>query len=64
MKPVLLRDVKKGDYFKRSETAKKVYVRGHYVGGTTKRYSVHPFDDVNNEMFLRGDSIVWIDFEF
>ena len=49
-----LADVKQGDFFKLSENG-RVYVRGEYVR-SVRRYSCHPFDDVNRERFIPGKS--------
>lgn len=57
-----LGDVKHGDYFKLSENS-RVYVRGEYVR-SVRRYSCHPFDDVNRERFIPGKKAVFTDFKF
>ena len=57
-----LRELYIGDYFKLSPNG-AVYVRGRY-DASSKRYSVHRFDDVNAERFLKGSKSVLVDFEF
>lgn len=64
MKPVLLKQVKKGEVFKfrPSETA-KVYVRDAY-DRESKKYEVYKFDDVCNYRFMKGTRIVYVGFVF
>jgi small nuclear ribonucleoprotein (snRNP)-like protein len=67
--PVRMRDVKKGDYLKRSPHTNVVYVRGEFVrdGGWYDgkgRYSCQDFDDWNKEVFINGNKIVYIGFTF
>ena len=57
-----LADVKPGDYFKLSANG-VIYVRGEYVR-SVRRYSCHPFHDVNRERFIPGKKAVITDFEF
>lgn len=57
-----LADLKPGDFFKLSPNG-VVYVRGEY-NRSVRRYSCHPFDDVNRERFIPGKKAVFTDFEF
>ena len=59
---MLVRDLKQGDYFKRLKGA-SVLVRGEDVR-SLKKCSCHYFDNVNKEVFLKGDTEVNVDFEF
>lgn len=73
MKPVLLKQVKKGEFFALSNNvrynedgevlSKYVYVRDAY-DRESKKYEVYKFDDVNEYRFIKGTRIVWIDFMF
>ena len=54
--------LKAGALYKLSENG-RVYVRGEYVR-SVRRYSCHPFDDVNRERFIPGKKAVFTDFEF
>lgn len=76
MKAVLLRNVKKGDYFTLTNKvkfvddvpysevqSKYVYVKGEY-DRSIKKYEVCKFDDICNYRFLKGDRIVYVDFIF
>ena len=76
MKAVLLRKVKKGDYFTLTNKvkfvddvpysevqSKYVYVKGDY-NRADKDYTCHKFEDVCHERFLKGDRIVYVDFMF
>lgn len=64
MKKVLLKDVKKGDYFRltNSETA-PVWVKSDY-DRFTKTYEIYKFDDVCHCAYRKGSTYVYIDFEF
>lgn len=56
--------IKKGEFFKlsNSETS-PVWVRGDYVR-SEKKFSCTKFDDINHENFFKGDKEVFIDFKF
>jgi hypothetical protein len=57
-----LRNLKKGEIFRLNVDNKPFgpfYVRGHF-DRSTKRYSIHKFDDVNAERFVFGGKAVWI----
>lgn len=73
MRPILLKDVRKGEYFtltkkvQRNEDdevlSKYVYVRSDY-DRESKKYEVYKFDDVNDYRFMKGTRIVWVGFRF
>lgn len=73
MKPVLLKNVRKGEFFtltnnvKHNEDgevlSKYVYVRDAY-DRECKKYEVYKFDDVCNYRFMNGTRIVYVDFCF
>lgn len=56
--------LKKGDFFKLSESdTAPVWIRGEYVR-SEKKYSCTRFNDINHEKLAKGDREVFIDFEF
>jgi hypothetical protein len=63
MTKVALKDVKKGDYFKRKADAKTVFVRDEY-DRVYKKFEAFDFEDINRFIFLKGSTQVYIDFEF
>lgn len=73
MKPVLLKQVKKGEFFALSNNvkcnedgevlSKYVYVRDAY-DRESKKYEVYKFDDVNDYRFMKGTRIVYVGFVF
>lgn len=73
MKPVLLKQVKKGEFFTLTNKvkfnedgevlSKYVYIRSDY-DREIKKYEVYKNDDVNDYRFMKGTRIVWIDFMF
>ena len=58
-----LKELKKGDYFKRKATSSIVYVKGEYIR-SIKKYSCYKFEDINSEIFLKGATEVITDFTF
>lgn len=58
-----VKELHKGDFFKKSENGYTVYIRGEYCK-ELKKYSCVRFDDCNSEIFLKGDKEVFVDFEF
>jgi hypothetical protein len=73
MKPVLLKNVRKGEFFTLTNNvkynedgevlSKYVYVRDAY-DRESKKYEVYKFDDVCNYRFMNGTRIVYVDFRF
>ena len=73
MKPVLLKKVRKGEFFTLTDKvkcnedgevlSKYVYVRSDY-DREEKKYEVYKFDDINDHRFMKGTRIVWVDFIF
>jgi hypothetical protein len=62
-KPMALKNVKKGDYFKRKPEAKTVYIRGEYCKAL-KAYSCIDAEDINKELMIKGDKLVFIGFTY
>lgn len=64
MKEVQLKTLERGDFFKLKPTeTSTVWVKGGYFREVGK-YSTYKFDDTNHERLLKGDTLVYIDFEF
>lgn len=68
MKQVLLKDLKKGDFFTLKDYGEypddnRVYVKGDY-DRSDKKYSCYKFTDVNAETFKKGTTKVFTDFTF
>ena len=62
MEQVKIKDVKKGDFIKRKADAKKTYVRGDYIRAD-KTYECYDFDDISSFIYIKGDKLVFIDFD-
>lgn len=61
---VQLKDVPKGEYFKRKQYTSKVYVRGEYYRDT-KKYQCDSCEDIwGNGIQLKGTTIVYIGFTY
>lgn len=60
---VTLNNLKPGEYFKKTQEARTVWVRGHYVR-ELKAFSCTDFDDINREVFIKSKRPVFIGFEF
>ena len=67
MEPIKLRNLKRGEFFTRKPIAepneRQVLIRGEYVR-ENKRYSCCHWDDVNREILLKGETIVYVGFTF
>ena len=73
MKPVLLKNVRRDEYFTLTDKvkynedgevlSKYVYIRSDY-DREEKKYEVYKFDDMNDYRFMKGTRIVWVDFIF
>lgn len=58
-----LKDVKKGDFFKRKESAKKVYIKGDY-DRETKTFECTECTDIGRSIFLKSSTMVFAGIEF
>ena len=58
-----LSDLKKGEFFKRKPTARKVYTKGEYDRGS-KKYGCEDYEAVGSEIFLKGDTLVYVGFDY
>lgn len=68
MKQVLLKELKKGEFFTLKNYGEypedaRVYVRGEY-DRSGKKYSCYKFNDIWNETFKKGTTKVFTDFTF
>lgn len=63
MKTTQLKDLPKGEFFKRNPTSKKVYVRGPF-DRSVRKYCCDDWYDISRCIALRGSTIVYADFEF
>jgi hypothetical protein len=61
--PAFLRNVALGEYLLRAPFASEVYQRGAY-DRAARRFSCVAVDDINKEIFLNPDSVVYIGFSF
>lgn len=64
MRPVKLRSVKEGGYFKRKPDAKKEYIRNHYNRKDAfgpANFSCTDADNIGKEIFLKPDTIVYVE---
>ena len=60
---IALRHVGVGDILKRKPNAKTVFVVNHY-DRASKTWSLSDWHDMNREIFLKSDTLVYIGFEF
>jgi hypothetical protein len=63
MFPAAIRDIAKGEFLKRTECAKSVYIRGEYVR-ERKAFECYSFDDINKFVYIKADKTVYVDFTF
>lgn len=61
---VKLKDIPFGMVFKRKADASKVYIRTNFVRDDgLNKYSCIDYDDSCREIFLKGDTVVYVGFE-
>ena len=63
-KKVELRKVKEGGYFKRKVSANATFIRNHYNragDGWFANFSCSDADDMNREIFLNPNTLVWVE---
>ena len=62
---VLLKNVKKGDFFRRTPDANTTFIKGDYFrDGGFNKYGASDAEDMNREVFLKGNTKVWVDFTY
>jgi len=67
MREIALRHMSQGDLIKRKPDAKAVYVINYRNRATKDRaaeYSLSDWHDMNREIFLKEDTLVYTDFTF
>lgn len=63
MTPVLLKNVKRGEFIRRKRDSGKTYIRGEY-DREFKRYVCDDTSDISKSMLLRGSTIVFVGFTY
>lgn len=63
MKSQKISQAKRGEYIKRKPDSKKTYIRGAFCK-ISKAYSCIDCDDINSEIFIKSNTIVFVDFTF
>ena len=68
MKQITIRDAKIGEFIVLSdprgrERLSPVWIRGEY-DRASKRYSMTSSHDFSRERFMKGDRVVWSEFEY
>lgn len=63
MESKALKDVKAGDYIKRKADAQTIYKKGAY-DRSSKSYSCSDVDDMNREVFIKADKLVFVGFTY
>lgn len=58
-----IRHVGNGDLIKRKPNANQVYVINHY-DKASKSYSCSDYYDMNKEIFIKSDKLVYVGFDF
>ena len=67
MRAVELRQVKRGDAFKRKPDAKTIFIREDYNRKSQwgpESFSCMDWDDINRFIELKPSTIVYVDFEY
>lgn len=63
MQTVTIKSIKQGEYIKRKPDAKAVYIRGEYCKAA-KAYSCVDANDINREILIKGDKLVFVGFTY
>ena len=63
MEKTAIKNLKKGEFIKRTETAKEVYIKGDY-DRATKSFSCISYFDINKEIFIKANKEVFYGFTF
>lgn len=63
MEQAKIKDLKKGEFIKRKADSNKVYIKGDY-DRATKSFSCVEYEDINHEIFIKADKIVFYGFTF
>jgi len=63
MQSIMLKDAPRGEFVKRKPDAKGVYTRGEF-DRSTKRYELNDEMDISRAVYLKGETIVYIGFDY
>lgn len=58
-----LNKIPKGEYFKRKQDAKTVYIKGHY-DRASKSFACSDTEDMNRTVWIKANKPVFTDFEY
>jgi len=58
-----LKDVKRGEFIKRTPDTGKVYTKGEYDRGF-KKYRCDDHDDISRDILLNGNTTVYVGFTY
>jgi hypothetical protein len=58
-----VKQLKKGDFFSTTATHKQVLIRGDYIRAT-KRFACYRANDINHTLYLKGDKVIYTNFEY
>ena len=58
-----IEDIKKGEFFKKKEGAKKTYSKGNYCK-INKAWECGNWDDISDFIYLKKGKEIFVDFEF
>ena len=67
MKKVLLKNVKRGDVFKRKPDALTIFIRDHYNRADSwgpANYTCTDWEDIGRCIYLKGNTPVFINFDY
>lgn len=59
--PCLLKNAKLGEFITRNPSTRIVFTRGEY-DRQSKRYALNDYNDHNRQLFLAGDTVVYVGF--
>jgi len=63
MQSIMLKDVPRGEFVKRKPEAKAVFTRGEY-NKSAKKYTLEDEWDICRCVYLKGTTLVYIDFDY
>ena len=63
MQNVTIKAVKSGDYIKRKQDAKTVYIKGEYIRAL-KGFECADVSDINKTIVIKSDKLVFVGFTY
>ena len=63
MQNIIIKSVKPGDYIKRKEDAKAVYIKGDYIK-SLKGFECTDAEDINKTIIIKSDKPVFVGFTY